>query len=345
MMQESALGPPRDALGRPLQDLRISVTDRCNFRCIYCRPQSVAASDGRLIDRENLLRFEEIERLGRIFAGLGVRKIRLTGGEPLLRSGLEDLVAMLAGIEGIDDIALTTNGASLTRDKARALREAGLRRITVSLDSLRDDVFAAMNGVGFPVARVLDAIDAAADAGLPVKINVVVRRDMNDLDVVPMARHFRGTGHVVRFIEYMDAGNANGWRREQVVTAAEILGRIATHWEIEPLAPRRFGEVARRYRYLDGQGEIGVIASITQPFCAGCTRARLSADGQLFTCLFGEAGHDLRPLLRAGADDAELALAVQDIWTARDDRYSAIREELPAASRRAQRAEMYQIGG
>jgi cyclic pyranopterin phosphate synthase len=307
-------------------------------------PRSLFGEPYRFVDRDELLQFSEIARVAQVFAELGVHKVRLTGGEPLLRPALDDLVALLSAIPGIDDIALTTNGSLLTPEKARLLREAGLRRVTISLDSLHDGVFQAINDVGFPVSKVLRAIDAAAEAGLPVKVNMVVRRDVNDQDVLPMAEHFRGSTHVVRFIEYMDAGNLNGWRKDQVVPAQEILARIAEHWPLEPVSPVRFGEVAKRYRYLDGQGEIGIIASITQPFCASCTRARLSADGRVFTCLFGTKGHDLRSLLRAGANDDSLRSLLHTVWAARGDQYSALRATLPR-SEDASKIEMYQIGG
>src|SRR6266536_1277416 len=282
--------PLADTLARPLRDLRISVTDRCQFRCTYCMPREVFGRDFVFLPREQLLTFEELTRLARLFAGLGVRKLRLTGGEPLLRRDLDKLVAMLAGIGGIGDIALTTNGALLA-GKAQALAAAGLRRVTVSLDSLDATVFLALNDAGFPVARVLEAIAAAADAGLaPVKVNMVVRRGVNEQSILPMAAHFRHSGHVLRFIEYMDVGTTNGWRLDDVVPAAEIISLIGGQWPLEPAAPGYPGEVARRYRYRDGAGEIGVVASVTQPFCRGCTRARLSADGQLYTCLFAAAG-------------------------------------------------------
>src|SRR6266705_2264370 len=291
--------PLADTLVRPLRDLRISVTDRCQFRCTYCMPREVFGRDFVFLPREQLLTFEELTRLARVFAGLGVRKLRLTGGEPLLRRDLEKLVAMLAGIGGITDIALTTNGALLA-GKAPALAAAGLRRVTVSLDSVDDAVFMALNDAGFPVARVLDAITAAAAAGLaPVKVNMVVKRGVNEQSILPMAEHFRGTGHVPRFIEYMDVGTTNGWRLDDVVPAAEIISLIRGQWPLEPIAPAYPGEVAARYRYRDGAGEIGVIASVTQPFCHGCTRARLSADGRLYTCLFaGTGARSARPAAR-----------------------------------------------
>lgn len=331
-----------DALGRPLRDLRVSVTDRCNFRCTYCMPKEVFGRDFAFLDRAELLTFEEIARLARLFVREGVEKIRLTGGEPLLRRDLERLVAMLARIRGVQDIALTTNGSLLTREKALALRDAGLRRITLSLDSLDDAVFRRMNDVDFPVARVLDAIDAASDAGLtPIKIDMVVKRGENDDSIVQMASRFRGTGHIVRFIEYMDVGNTNGWRMEDVVSAREIVERIARHWPMEPAQPNYFGEVAERWRYLDGSGEIGIISSVTQPFCGSCTRARLSADGKLYLCLFASTGHDLRGLVRGGADDDIIAGAIRAHWHTRDDRYSEIRTEATPTTK----VEMSHIGG
>jgi len=331
-----------DALGRPLRDLRISVTDRCNFRCTYCMPKEVFGRDFAFLDRAELLTFEEIARLAQLFANEGIQKIRLTGGEPLLRRDLERLVGMLAATRGVQDIALTTNGSLLTRDKAIALRDAGLNRITVSLDSLDDAVFRRMNDVDFPVARVLEAIDAASDAGLgPIKIDVVVKRGENDDSIVDMARRFRGTGHILRFIEYMDVGNTNGWRMTDVVSAREIAERIGERWPIEPVQPNYFGEVAERWRYRDGAGEIGIISSVTQPFCGSCTRARLSADGKLYLCLFAGTGHDLRALLRGGADDETITAAIRAHWRARDDRYSEVRAEATPGTK----VEMSHIGG
>jgi cyclic pyranopterin phosphate synthase len=333
----------RDGLGRRLKDLRVSVTDRCNFRCVYCMPKEVFGPDFAFLPRAALLTFEEIERVVRLFARLGVDKVRLTGGEPLLRRDLEDLVARIAAVPGIRDIALTTNGALLTPEKARRLKAAGLQRVTVSLDALDEDVFARMNGVGYSARRVLAAIDAAAEAGLtPVKVNMVVKRGLNDDQIVPMAAHFRGTGHVLRFIEYMDVGTTNGWRMADVVPAAEILGRVGAVWPLEPVPPSRPGEVARRFRYQDGQGEIGVIASVTAPFCGGCTRARLSAEGRLFTCLFGAEGHDLRSLLRGGATDDEILAVLTDVWRQRRDRYS---EERSLATGARPKVEMWRVGG
>jgi cyclic pyranopterin phosphate synthase len=338
--------PLADTLARPLRDLRISVTDRCQFRCTYCMPREVFGRDFVFLPRDQLLTFEELTRLARIFAGLGVRKLRLTGGEPLLRRDLDKLVAMLAGIGGIGDIALTTNGALLA-GKAQALAAAGLRRVTVSLDSLDDPVFMALNDAGFPVARVLEAIAAAARAGLaPVKVNMVVRRGVNEQSVLPMAAHFRHSGHVLRFIEYMDVGTTNGWRLDDVVPAAEVISLIGGQWPLESADPAYPGEVARRYRYRDGAGEIGVIASVTQPFCRGCTRARLSADGQLYTCLFAAAGHDLRGPLRAGASDKALREQIGAIWARRADRYSERRTRHTSRVQRVQpKVEMSHIGG
>ena len=330
-----------DRLGRPVRDLRISVTDRCNFRCVYCMPKEVYGRDYAFLPRAELLTFEEIERVARVFAALGVRKLRITGGEPLVRRDLERLIAKLAAIDSLD-LTLTTNGALLAA-KAQALAEAGLTRVTVSLDSLDDAVFRAMNDVDFPVARVLDGIEAAAAAGLtPVKVNVVVKRGLNDDGMVDMARFFRGTGHVLRFIEYMDVGHTNGWRLDDVVPAVEIVARIDEAFPLEPVEPGYRGEVARRYRYRDGAGEIGVISSVTQPFCGECTRARLSADGKLYTCLFAVRGHDLRALLRGGAGDEQLAATLSRIWGARDDRYSELRTSETAA---LEKVEMSYIGG
>jgi cyclic pyranopterin phosphate synthase len=329
-----------DTLARPLRDLRISVTDRCNFRCVYCMPKEVFGRDYRFLPRRELLTFEEIERASRIFVQLGVHKVRLTGGEPLLRRDLEVLVARLAGLGDLD-LTLTTNGALLAQ-KAEALADAGLTRVTVSLDSLDDEVFRAMNDVDFPVARVLAGIDAAADAGLPVKVNVVVKRDLNESSVVDIARRFRGTGHAVRFIEYMDVGATNGWRMDDVVPAAEIVAAIGAQFPLEPVEPAYRGEVAQRYRYRDGAGEVGVIASVTQPFCGDCTRARLSADGKLYTCLFAVRGHDLRAVLRSGAGDDELEDAIRAVWERRTDRYSELRTEKTG---RLRKVEMSYIGG
>jgi cyclic pyranopterin phosphate synthase len=329
-----------DTLGRPLRDLRISVTDRCNFRCVYCMPKEVFGRDYRFLPRRELLTFEEIERVSRVFAGLGVHKLRITGGEPLIRRDLEVLVGRLAGLGDLD-VTLTTNGALLAQ-KAQDLAAAGLSRVTVSLDSLDDEVFRAMNDVDFPVARVLAGIDAAAAAGLPVKINVVVKRGLNEGSVLDIARRFRGTGHVVRFIEFMDVGATNGWRMDDVVPAAEIVRTIGAELPLEPVEASYRGEVAQRYRYRDGTGEIGVIASVTQPFCGDCTRARLSADGKLYTCLFAVRGHDLRAVLRADTGDEALEEAVRSVWERRTDRYSELRTEQTSHLRKV---EMSFIGG
>jgi cyclic pyranopterin phosphate synthase len=337
--------PPVDTLGRPVRDLRISVTDRCQFRCTYCMPREVFGRDFVFLPRARLLTFEELTRLARVFAGLGVRKLRLTGGEPLLRRGLEHLVAMLAAIDEVEDVALTTNGALLA-GKAGALAAAGLRRVTVSLDSLDDQVFMALNDAKFPAGRVLEAIEAAAAAGLaPVKVNMVVRRGVNEQSILPMAAHFRHSGHVLRFIEYMDVGTTNGWRLDDVVPAAEIIALVGGQWPLEPAGANYPGEVARRYRYRDGAGEIGVIASVTQPFCRGCTRARLSADGQLYTCLFAAAGHDLRGPLRAGASDQALCELIAAIWARRTDRYSERRTRHTRPQQGRPKVEMSRIGG
>ena len=330
-----------DTLGRPVRDLRISVTDRCNFRCVYCMPKEVFGRDFEFLGREKLLTFEEIARLARVFHDHGVEKARLTGGEPLLRRDLERLVAMLAEIPGLD-LTLTTNGALLAA-KAPALRDAGLRRVTVSLDSLDDEVFRRMNDVDFPVRRVLEGIEAALAAGLaPVKVNMVVRRGLNEDSVLPMARELRARGCILRLIEYMDVGHTNGWRLDDVVPATELVATIDEELPLEPVEPNYRGEVARRYRYRDGGGEIGVIASVTQPFCGDCTRARLSADGTLYTCLFAARGHDLRDLLRSGATDAELEAAIGTVWRARTDRYSELRTAETAA---LPKVEMSFIGG
>jgi cyclic pyranopterin phosphate synthase len=332
-----------DRLARPLQDLRISVTDRCNFRCSYCMPAEIFGDDYAFLPRAEVLSFEEIERVTRIFVALGVQKLRVTGGEPLVRADLPKLIALLARIDGVQDLALTTNGYLLA-SQARALADAGLRRITVSLDSIDPDTFAQMNGRGLPLERVLAGIEAAEKAGLgPIKLNSVVQRGVNDHQVAELARHFRGSGHIVRFIEFMDVGTRNGWKLDQVVPASEILERIRAELDLVPLEPNYAGEVAKRWSYADGSGEIGIIASVTQPFCRGCTRLRLSADGHLYTCLFAHAGHDLKTPLRDGEDDAALAKRIRGLWHVREDRYSELRTaETPE---RDGRVEMYQIGG
>lgn len=330
-----------DTLNRPLRDLRISVTDRCNFRCVYCMPKEIFGSDYQFLERSQILSFEEIARLVRIFVGHGVRKIRLTGGEPLVRRDLHRLVAMLAGIPDLD-LTLTTNGSLLAR-QAQALKDAGLKRVSVSLDSLDDAVFKAMNDVDFPVRKVLEGMDAAANVGLmPIKVNMVVKRGLNESSVLPMARYFREKGYILRFIEYMDVGHTNGWRMDDVVPAREIIQMIGAEMPLEPLDPNYPGEVAERWRYKDGSGEIGVVASVTQPFCRDCNRARLSAEGKLYTCLFAVKGHDFRDLMRGGASDDEISQAIQRIWGKRTDRYSEIRSEKTIA---LPKVEMSHIGG
>ena len=331
-----------DSLGRPLRDLRISVTDRCNFRCTYCMPREVFGPGFEFLKRDALLTYEEITRLTRIFVAHGVEKIRITGGEPLVRRDLDTLIREIRKIEGVQDLTLTTNG-SLLRAQAQKLAEAGLQRITVSLDALDDETFMAMNDAGVPVSVVLDGIDAAREAGLaPIKVNAVVKRGINDHAVVDLARHFRGTGVIVRFIEFMDVGATNGWQMDHVVPAREVIDRIDAVYPIEPAEPNYTGEVAKRWRYRDGGGEVGVITSITEPFCGACTRARLSPEGELYTCLFGVRGHDLRAFLRNGATDREISDFLGTVWRARDDRYSEIRSSETVGLKKV---EMSHIGG
>jgi cyclic pyranopterin phosphate synthase len=346
--QQQAAGRPgpTDTLGRAMRDLRISVTDRCNFRCTYCMPQEIYGRDYPFLPHDQVLTFEEITRLAETFVALGVEKLRITGGEPLVRRDLPDLIAMLAAVRRPDggpvDLTLTTNGSAL-RGLAGALAEAGLRRVTVSLDSLDEAVFGAMNGIEFPVARVLDGIDAALEAGLaPLKVNMVVRRAVNESSVLPMARWARERGVILRFIEYMDVGHSNGWRLDEVVPAAELVATIAAAWPVEPADAAYPGEVADRWRYLDGGGEFGVISSVTQPFCRDCTRARVSAEGKLYTCLFAVDGRDLRAVLRSGASDEELTAFVAATWTRRGDRYSELRS---AATSTLPKIEMFAMGG
>ena len=339
------LAPPADMLVRPLRDLRISVTDRCNFRCSYCMPAEVFGERYEFLPRREILSFEEITRVARVAAGLGAGKLRITGGEPLLRADLPRLVAMLAALDGVEDLALTTNAYLLPR-LAGPLREAGLQRLTISLDSLDPAVFRVLNGVGLTIERVLEGIEAAEKAGFrSLKFNCVVQRGINEHTLADLARRFRGTGHIVRFIEFMDVGTLNGWDLAQVVPAAEILERVGAEFPLEPVDPNYTGEVARRYRFLDGSGEIGIIASVTQPFCGDCTRARLSADGQLVTCLFASGGHDLKQPLRSGIADGELRDLIRRVWTRRSDRYSELRTAETAASGPGDRIEMYRIGG
>jgi cyclic pyranopterin phosphate synthase len=330
-----------DRFNRVLSYLRISVTERCNFRCVYCMPKEIYGADHEFLPRAELLTFEEITRIARVFVDRGVTKLRLTGGEPLLRRNIERLIEMLAKLGDVD-LTLTTNGALLAK-KARALRDAGLSRVTVSLDSLDDATFRAMNDVDFPVGKVLAGIDAAAAAGLaPIKVNMVVKRGVNEASIVPMARHFKGSGHIVRYIEYMDVGATNGWRMDDVVPAAEIVRAIDAELPLESADPNYTGEVAERWRYRDGRGEIGVIASVTQAFCRDCTRARLSTDGKLYTCLFATDGFDLRGLVRESRSDVGLGNAVAAIWRQRADRYSEIRT---ADTAPLEKVEMSYIGG
>jgi cyclic pyranopterin phosphate synthase len=333
-------GPLADLRGRGLRDLRISVTDRCNFRCVYCMPREVFDNEHKFLPHSAILSFEEIARLARVFVGMGVKKIRLTGGEPLVRRDLHLLIEQLARLDV--DLTLTTNGSLLAK-QARRLKDAGLKRVTVSLDSLDDAVFKAMNDADFPVARVLEGIDAAAAAGLgPIKVNMVVKRGANDQEVLPMARRFRGSGHIVRFIEFMDVGSTNGWRMDDVVPSAEVVRRIGEQFPLEPADASYAGEVAERWRYRDGAGEIGVISSVTQAFCRDCNRIRLSTEGALYTCLFAQSGHDLKQMLRAGADDDALRNEIAAVWRARDDRYSEIRTSETA---NLPKVEMSYIGG
>ena len=352
--QGSGPGPLADKFGRPMRDLRISVTDRCNFRCTYCMPAEIFGERYEFLPKPEVLTFEEIERLARVFVGLGVNKLRITGGEPLVRAQLPALIEKLASIDGVEDIALTTNGFLLTK-MAADLKEAGLKRITVSLDSIDDEIAKKMSGRPYGPERTLEGIEEAERVGLsPIKIDAVVQRGVNDHTLVETARHFKGTGHIVRFIEYMDVGNRNGWKLDQVVTAKEIIELIGQEFPLEPLDPNYRGEVATRYRYADGTGEIGVIASVSMPFCGDCTRARLTTDGRLVTCLFASGGTDLKSLLRSGASDEEIAAAVSGVWSARTDRYSELRESNTDwngagngddGSDGRKKIEMYQVGG
>jgi cyclic pyranopterin phosphate synthase len=330
-----------DTLNRPLRDLRISVTDRCNFRCVYCMPKEIFGPDHKFLHRDQILTFEEITRLARIFVTHGVSKIRLTGGEPLVRKDLPDLISMLAEIPNLD-LTLTTNGSLLPRH-AQSLKDAGLKRVSVSLDSLDNEIFKSMNDVDFPVEKVIEGMEAAAAVGLaPIKVNMVVKRGLNEASVLPMARFFRKKGYILRFIEYMDVGHTNGWRMNDVVSAAEIVKLIDAEMPLEPIAPNYHGEVAERWRYKDGSGEIGVIASVTQAFCGACNRARLSAEGSLYTCLFAVKGHDFRDLIRGGASDDEISQVIARVWGERTDRYSELRSENTIS---LPKVEMSHIGG
>lgn len=349
--EASSTGALTDSRSRALRDLRISVTDRCNFRCVYCMPKEIFGRDFTFMEREELLTFEEITRLARIAVDHGVEKIRLTGGEPLLRKGLEELVSMLAALKTPDgrdiDIALTTNGSALAV-KAKSLKDAGLKRVTVSLDSLDDATFKAVNDVDFPVERVLHGIEVAHDVGLgPIKVNMVVKRGQNDQDIVPMARHFKGSPYILRFIEFMDVGSSNGWKMGEVVPSAEVISLLNAELPLEEVAPSREGETSVRWRYRDGSGEIGVISSVTASFCHSCTRARISTDGKLFTCLFATGGHDLRALIRGGCSDEQLSTVMAQIWRERTDRYSELRSAKTSEirARNEKKIEMSYIGG
>lgn len=346
-MKAPLAGEILDARSRPLHDLRISVTDRCNFRCVYCMPKEIFGRDFQFRERSELLSFEEIERLARISVSLGVTKLRLTGGEPLLRRGIVDLVAMLSNLRTPEgkriDLAMTTNGSALPV-LAPALKEAGLNRVTISLDSLDDEKFKAINDVNFPVSKVLEAIQVAREVGLgPVKINTVIKRGVNDSEILSLAGHFRGTGNILRFIEFMDVGTTNGWKLDEVLPSAEVVSMINERWALEPVTKTEPGETANRWRYKDGAGEIGVISSVTNAFCGNCSRARVSAEGQLYTCLFAGSGYDLRQLMRDGISDEDLAKALTGHWRKRDDNYSELRAALTPGNRK--RIEMSYIGG
>ena len=336
-----------DTLSRPLRDLRISVTDRCNFRCVYCMPREIFGPGYAFVPRKDLLTLEEIARIATVFARIGMRKVRITGGEPLIRRNLEHLVEMINAIDGVEDISLTTNGSMLTARRAADLKKAGLRRLTVSLDALDDETFKKINDVDYPAARVLDGIENARTAGFSdIKVNAVIRNGLNEHAVMDLVQHFRGSGCIVRFIEYMDVGETNGWNLDDVIPAEQLVDQINAQFPLEPVNPNYRGEVAKRWRYRDGGGEIGFITSVTQSFCGECSRARLSAVGEVYTCLFASQGHDLRELLRSGADDEALLSRVTQIWTGRDDRYSELRGlnvPLPASGRG--KVEMSHIGG
>ncbi|RXT05865.1 GTP 3',8-cyclase MoaA [Ammoniphilus sp. CFH 90114] len=333
-----------DSHQRPLRDLRISVTDRCNFRCQYCMPAEIFGPDFKFLPKEKLLSFEELTRLTRIFTSLGVEKIRITGGEPLMRTDLPLLIDMLTQVEGVRDIAMTTNGSLLKRH-AKSLKKAGLNRVTISLDSLDEERFGKMNGRGFKVADVLEGIEAAAEEGMKIKINMVVQKGVNDEDILPMAQYFYDKGHILRFIEFMDVGNTNGWKLDQVVPNREIVRRIHQELPLEPVDPNYYGETASRYRYVGTDKEIGLISSVTQAFCSTCTRARLSAEGSIYTCLFASEGHDLRKVIRSGATDEEIRQFIEDVWSARTDRYSEERLKNTKGLKKRTKVEMSHIGG
>ena len=345
-MNEAAKYQTTDTLDRPIRDLRVSVTDRCNFRCIYCMPREIFGSGYKFVPRNDLLKLEEIARITRLFAGHGVRKVRITGGEPMIRRNLERLIEMLRDIDGITDISMTTNASMLTLKRAQSLRAAGLSRINISLDAIDEQTFQRINDVDFPVAKVLEGIDNAHAAGFDaVKVNAVIRRGYNEHSILPLAQHFHGTGTVLRFIEFMDVGTTNKWNLEEVVPAAELAEIIDKEMPIESLQPNYSGEVAKRWRYSDGGGEVGFITSVTQSFCGDCSRARLSAVGKVYTCLFAATGQDLRGMLRAGASDEELSRLIGRIWSQREDRYSELRGQIPVTAETPPRVEMSHIGG
>ena len=345
-MNEAAKYQTTDTLDRPIRDLRVSVTDRCNFRCIYCMPREIFGSGYKFVPRNDLLKLEEIARITRLFARHGVRKVRITGGEPMIRRNLERLIEMLRDIDGITDISMTTNASMLTLKRAQSLRAAGLSRINISLDAIDEQTFQRINDVDFPVAKVLEGIDNAHAAGFDaVKVNAVIRRGYNEHSILPLAQHFHGTGTVLRFIEFMDVGTTNKWNLEEVIPAAELVEIIDKEMPIESLQPNYSGEVAKRWRYSDGGGEVGFITSVTQSFCGDCSRARLSAVGKVYTCLFAATGQDLRGMLRAGASDEELSRLIGRIWSQREDRYSELRGQIPVTAETPPRVEMSHIGG
>ena len=345
-MNEAEKYQTTDTLDRPIRDLRVSVTDRCNFRCIYCMPREIFGPGYQFVPRNDLLKLEEIARITRLFAGHGVRKVRITGGEPMIRRNLERLIEMLRDIDGITDISMTTNASMLTLKRAQSLRAAGLSRINISLDAIDEQTFQRINDVDFPVAKVLEGIDNAHAAGFDaVKVNAVIRRGYNEHSILPLAQHFHGTGTVLRFIEFMDVGTTNKWNLEEVVPAAELVEIIDKEMPIESLQPNYSGEVAKRWRYSDGGGEVGFITSVTQSFCGDCSRARLSAVGKVYTCLFAATGQDLRGMLRAGASDEELSRLIGRIWSQREDRYSELRGQIPVTAETPPRVEMSHIGG
>ena len=345
-MNEATKYQTTDTLDRPIRDLRVSVTDRCNFRCIYCMPREIFGSGYKFVPRNDLLKLEEIARITRLFAGHGVRKVRITGGEPMIRRNLERLIEMLRDIDGITDISMKTNASMLTLKSAQSLRAAGLSRINISLDAIDEQTFQRVNDVDFPVAKVLEGIDNAHAAGFDaVKVNAVIRRGYNEHSILPLAQHFHGTGTVLRFIEFMDVGTTNKWNLEEVIPAAELVEIIDKEMPIESLQPNYSGEVAKRWRYSDGGGEVGFITSVTQSFCGDCSRARLSAVGKVYTCLFAATGQDLRGMLRAGASDEELSRLIGRIWSQREDRYSELRGQIPVTAETLPRVEMSHIGG